>query len=114
MTSDAPLIARATAGAEAAITAETPAALVEAFAAQVRVLGELGALASAPIVTPGMDQAAQAASEEGAAFGPSGAGGGDISLLVGGAPSSAALRALIASHGFSRLDLRLGAPARSL
>jgi phosphomevalonate kinase len=107
------LLDRAAAGARAAIAASTPADLARAIAAQGSALGEIGERSSAPIVTPETARVAEAAASEGAAFGPSGAGGGDVSIFVGGAPSSAALRALASEAGFTLLDVGLGAPGVS-
>lgn len=85
------LMDRAAAGARAAVEARSAADLVEAVAAQMRALGELGDRSGAPIVTPEVAEVAAAAATEGAVFGPSGAGGGDIAIFVGGAAPSPAL-----------------------
>ncbi|HLM71800.1 MAG TPA: hypothetical protein VK459_03890, partial [Polyangiaceae bacterium] len=103
------LIARASSAAEAALTAKTPTDLARAVALQARALGELGALAGAPILPPEIATLAAAAEAEGATVSPSGAGGGDVSIFIGPAPASDALLELAASLGLERLDLDIGA-----
>jgi phosphomevalonate kinase len=83
------------------------AALVEALETQTAALASLGELAGAPIVPGELAQARATAALERAVVLPSGAGGGDVVLLVrvADAPASqAALRAL----GYERLELELG------
>ena len=97
-------------GSRAAKAAATTPDLVAAISAQLDALAELGDLAGAGIVTPEAAAVRPRAAAEGALFGPSGAGGGDIAVYIGGAPSSAALRALAQSHGYTLLDLTIAAP----
>jgi phosphomevalonate kinase len=96
-------------GAEAAVAATSVADLRHALGAQIDALSMLGEAAGAPIVTAQVAALRPAAAAEGAEFGPSGAGGGDIAVYVGAAASSDHFRALAARQGFSRLDLALGA-----
>jgi phosphomevalonate kinase len=76
---------------------------------QIEALGELGRCARAPILTEAVAEIRDVAGMEGAAFGPSGAGGGDIAMFVGEAPPSAALFDLARARGLQPLDLRVGA-----
>jgi phosphomevalonate kinase len=96
-------------GARRAVQARDAAGLIAAIRSQIEALGELGRCAHAPIVTEADAALGEAAAIEGAAFGPSGAGGGDISIFVGAAPASTALRELAGARGLQPLDLRLGA-----
>jgi phosphomevalonate kinase len=99
----------AAAGSRAAIEARSTAALVEAIAAQTDALGALGEAAGAGIVTPEVAALRAPAGAEGATFGPSGAGGGDIAIYVGRSASSPAFRRLAAAQGLSRLEMTVGA-----
>ncbi|WP_437322257.1 hypothetical protein [Sorangium sp. So ce394] len=104
------LLGAAAEGARAAVTAADARAFVAALDRQVDALAELGDRAGAPIVTPALARLRPAAAAEGAALAPSGAGGGDVSLFVGGAPPSAAWRAAAAAAGLERVPMSLGAP----
>jgi phosphomevalonate kinase len=97
------------AGACRAVAARSAAELVAAIRLQVEALGELGRCAEAPIVTEEVAELGQVAGRQGAVFGPSGAGGGDIAIYVGQAPSSAELCELARARGLWPLDVRLGA-----
>lgn len=96
-------------GASAAIAARSTVALVDAIAAQIDGLAALGDASGAPIVTPDVAALRSAARAEGASFGPSGAGGGDIALFIGGGASSEAFRALAAAEGLRRIAMAIGA-----
>ncbi len=102
-------MARAIAGAEAALAARDVASFVAALTCQALALAELGRAAGAPIVTPDVERLALVAAEEGAAFVPSGAGGGDIALYVGPAEPSAELVARALEEGLYRLEIAVGA-----
>ena len=104
------LLDAAARGSNAAIRATTPDALVAAIAAQLDALAELGDASGAGIVTPEAAAIRPEAAAEGAIFGPSGAGGGDIAVYVGSARSSPRVRELARAHGYERLDLSVGAP----
>jgi phosphomevalonate kinase len=103
------LLDAATEGAVAAVAAVSVAALRRAIDAQIDALAALGEAAGAAIVTPEVAALRPVASAEEAAFGPSGAGGGDIALYMGAAPSSARFRESAGAQGFTLLDIRLGA-----
>lgn len=107
------LLDAAARGAEAAIAATTKAALVAAIAAQLDALAELGDASGAGIVTPEVAALRPEAAREGGLFGPSGAGGGDIAVFLGGQPSSERLRELARARGYTLLDLTVGAPGVS-
>ncbi|WP_437604053.1 hypothetical protein [Sorangium sp. So ce590] len=104
------LLDAAAGGARAAALATDARALVAALDRQVDALAELGDRAGAPIVTPALARLRPAAAAEGAALAPSGAGGGDVSLYVGGAPPSAAWLAAARAAGLERVPMSLGAP----
>ena len=103
------LLDAAARGSEAAIAATTPAELVAAIAAQLDALAELGDASGAGIVTPEAAAIRPVAAAEGAIFGPSGAGGGDIAVYLGPGPSSPRVRSLARAHGYDLLDLNVGA-----
>ncbi|WP_437301247.1 hypothetical protein [Sorangium sp. So ce426] len=104
------LLGAAAEGARAAIEAADARALVAALDRQVDALAELGDRSGAPIVTPALRRLRSAAAAEGAAITPSGAGGGDVSLFVGGAPPSTAWLAAAREAGLERVPMSLGAP----
>jgi phosphomevalonate kinase len=66
---------------------------VNALQESARGLDELGRAADAPICTPAMVDLAKQAAQEGGAFLPSGAGGGDVAVYVNARPPSEAFRA---------------------
>ncbi|WP_437554924.1 hypothetical protein WME97_23085 [Sorangium sp. So ce367] len=103
------LLGAAAEGARAAIEAADARALVAALDRQVDALAELGDRSGAPIVTPALRRLRPAAAAEGAAIVPSGAGGGDVSLFVGGAPPSTAWLAAAREAGLERVPMSLGA-----
>jgi phosphomevalonate kinase len=102
------LLDAAARGSEAAIAATTPAELVAAIGAQLDALAELGDASGAGIVTAEAAVIRPEAAAEGAIFGPSGAGGGDIAVYLGPSPSSPRVRSLARAHGYDLLDLRVG------
>ncbi|WP_441286118.1 hypothetical protein ACSRUE_27140 [Sorangium sp. KYC3313] len=104
------LLGAAAEGARAAACAADARALVAALDRQVDALAELGDRSGAPIVTPALRRLRPAAAAEGAAIAPSGAGGGDVSLFVGGAPPSTAWLAAAREAGLERVPMSLGAP----
>jgi phosphomevalonate kinase len=81
-------IQRAATGARAAAAADRTTALISALSEQIDALGALGAAAGAAILTDPVHELRAPAAAEGAAFGPSGAGGGDIAIFVGISPPS--------------------------
>jgi phosphomevalonate kinase len=107
------LLDAAARGSEAAIAATTPAELVAAIGAQLDALAELGDASGAGIVTPEAAAIRPEAAAEGALFGPSGAGGGDIAVYLGAHPSSERLRALALAQGYTLLDVTIAAPGVS-
>jgi phosphomevalonate kinase len=105
----ASLMARACAGAEAAVRAADVPSLVAALAAQAEALGELGLAAAAPIATPDVVSLRAPASAEGAALYPAGAGGGDVALFVGPREPSARFVDEAAARGLTPLGIATGA-----
>lgn len=84
-------------------------ALLAALSAQQRALAGLGQAAGVPIVTPELLLLGPHASAEGGVLLPAGAGGGDIAIFAGVAPSSVALRQGLAGHGHCLLRVELSA-----
>jgi phosphomevalonate kinase len=89
------------------------AGFITALRAQERALSGLGRAAGVAIVTPELAAASPLAAQEGAVLLPAGAGGGDIALFVGRAPSSPALRVSLENRQHRRLALELSAPGVS-
>jgi phosphomevalonate kinase len=89
-----------------AIAAGEASSFVAAVRAYERCLDRLGAFAGAPIVPDGWGGLAQRAVSEGAAFIPSGAGGGDVAAWLGPTAPSPSFLAHAATLGLS--PLRLG------
>lgn len=85
------------------------AGFLMALRAQQRALSGLGHAAGVPIVTPELDELAPRAETEGGVLLPAGAGGGDIAIFVGHAPSTPGLRAALENHGHRLLDVQLSA-----
>ncbi|TKD03278.1 mevalonate kinase [Polyangium fumosum] len=108
------LLDEITDGAQAALEAQDAAGFVQAITAQLDALAELGRAAGAPIVVDDVADLRPFARAEGASFGPSGAGGGDIALWIGRTPSSAAFRARAAARKLEPLDTRIGPPGLSV
>ena len=92
------------------VTRSDARAFIRALRAQQRALSGLGQAAAVPIVTPELAALAPCAEVEGGVLLPAGAGGGDIALFVGRAPSSADLRAGLENHAHRRLATELAAP----
>jgi phosphomevalonate kinase len=103
------ILATAAAGAEAAVDASDATVLVVALRRQYAALAELGEAAGVPIVDEAAAALGALAARDGAAFGPSGAGGGDVALHAGTSPSSARVRDAAREAGMVLLDARLGA-----
>jgi phosphomevalonate kinase len=97
------------AAAEAAVTAPNGAAYVAACRRQLAGLASLGRLAHVPIVTPEVSELDRAAQMVGAAILPSGAGGGDIVLMISEHAPHADLEASARRLGLAPLNLVLGA-----
>lgn len=108
------LLDEAARGAHQAIDARTPEDLCRALDTQWDALDALGEAASIPIVTPEVRALRPVARDLGAAFGPSGAGGGDIALYIAPAPSSKDFRACARELGLRHLDLTIGAEGTHL
>jgi phosphomevalonate kinase len=103
----AAVMQRLTVAAMAASRATSGQAFVDACREQLAGLTDLGELAGAPIVTPGARAFHEMMAARGAVVLPSGAGGGDVVLLVSSAPlghEEAGRR-----FGFAHLPLSLGA-----
>jgi phosphomevalonate kinase len=95
--------------AESAAQATTAGAYVAACRRQAAGLASLGRLAQVPIVTPEVEELDRAAQATGAAVLPSGAGGGDIVLMISEQAPHADLEASARRLGLAPLDLALGA-----
>ena len=95
--------------AEAASRATTAVAYIAACRRQLEGLADLGKLAEVPIVTSEVAELDRAATTAGAAVLPSGAGGGDIVLLVSEGPPRVDLLAAAERLGLAPLNLGLGA-----
>lgn len=78
---------------------------VRAARAYERVLAQLGELADAPIVPPEWRELSSIAGSEGAAFLPSGAGGGDVAVWLGLERPSPAFGLRAEARGLSPLAL---------
>ncbi len=79
--------------------------LIEAGQANSRALADLGRASDSPIVPAAFSDLAPHAEGEGAAFFPSGAGGGDVALWLGVDPPSNAVKTRARSLGMFLLDL---------
>jgi phosphomevalonate kinase len=90
------------------------AGLLNALRAQQRALLGLGRAAGVPIVTPPLVELGPLAEAEGGVLLPAGAGGGDIALFVGRAPSSGALRGALENRAHCLLQTSLAAPGVGL
>jgi phosphomevalonate kinase len=100
------LDARAREAAAAVARGDHPA-LVAAVARTARGLDRLGTAAGAPLVPRGFDELERIAAAEGAAFCVSGAGGGDVAVLVGSAAPSPAFLERAHALGLFLLDVNL-------
>ncbi|MEM1034223.1 MAG: hypothetical protein AAGN82_28045 [Myxococcota bacterium] len=99
------------AGARSAVKAgdEEVAPFIAALGTQFEGLDALGVAAGVPIVTPAMRTLDARARDEGARFGPSGAGGGDVALYYGTQRPSLGFRCAAEGLGLRPIDLNLGA-----
>lgn len=84
-------------------------AWITAIAQQHSALSALGQAAHAPIITESTVKLHRYASDQNASVLPSGAGGGDVILYFGHAPSSEAWRAAARRDGYRLVPLDLGA-----
>jgi phosphomevalonate kinase len=100
---------RLASAAVAASTATSPAAYIAASRKQLEGLAELGRLAHVPIVTPEVAELDRTAMTANAAVLPSGAGGGDIVLVVSEGPPRGDVLASAERLGLVPLNLGLGA-----
>jgi phosphomevalonate kinase len=82
-------------------------AFVRAAGDYGRALHALGRAADAPVVPPAFAELAALAETDGAAFLPSGAGGGDVGIWLDLAPPSAAFVARAAALGMRALSLNV-------
>jgi len=93
--------------AVSAVEAGLAPALLEAVRSSERALSSLGRDADAPIVIPRAGALVLAAEEEGAAFVPSGAGGGDVFVRFGLSAPSSRFCAAATAAGFEALALTI-------
>jgi phosphomevalonate kinase len=103
------LLESASNGARNAASARNADDFVSALAVQTDALTTLGRHAGAAIVIDEVAELRSLAESEGATFGPSGAGGGDIALWAGLAPPSDVFCARAATHRLEPLGLTIGA-----
>lgn len=103
------IIGRAREGAEEVVAASSVRELLDALRKQEAALRDLARASQAPIFTPEFDELGQIAAREGAFFGPSGAGGGDVGIFVGEADPSDTFATALGSVGVDRLPVRVGA-----
>jgi phosphomevalonate kinase len=103
------LLDEAAQGAEALVGAPDAEAAVVALRRQFAALGELGRHSGADVVTDQVGMLDAAAAGDGACVGPSGAGGGDVALFYGLAPSSPRFRARANGAGLSLVPMQIGA-----
>lgn len=96
-------------GARDAVEASSPDAFMKAVSAQIEALGALGKAAGAQIVIRPVAELNAMAGHEGAVFGPSGAGGGDIALWIGKSRPSDAFMARASFHRLEPLGVIVGA-----
>jgi phosphomevalonate kinase len=93
-----------------AIELDSASAMLDATRAHHDAMRMLGEAADAPIVTPALAALADVARSFGGAAKPSGAGGGDVALvLVPNGTDTAALGAELARHDLRLLTIALGA-----
>lgn len=84
--------------------------LIAALGAQFDGFRRLGAQAKIPIVTEAVARLDELAAEEGARFGPSGAGGGDVAVYYGLTPPTRQWLDAVEAEGMVVVPLTLGAP----
>ena len=102
-------IERAKLAAEAVLRCDDVSSWIAAQRQQIAALAELGDAATAPIVTRTSRALDELAAGESACFGPSGAGGGDVSLWFGPRASSPDFRARALDAGLFHVPLKVGA-----
>ena len=90
---------------EAADAIAEPGRFVQRAAAFGRALAALGDAADAPIVPPPFAELSSLAERQGAAFLPSGAGGGDVAVWLGVEPPSPTFSARATALGLSPLSI---------
>lgn len=91
-----------------ALDGEDPAAMTEAVRAHGEAMRAFGESIGAPVVTDALAALAEALRPLDAAVKPSGAGGGDVSLLVARDPDALACALTAATaHGFARVTLNV-------
>lgn len=95
--------------AYAAVRSGDGSALIAAMGRQSALLDRLGRASGAPIFMDDVRRLADRAREENCVILPAGAGGGDVTLLVGEQAPSAALASAL-TEANARLDVQLGAP----
>lgn len=93
--------------AVAALRASNTSTFIESLIEQRKALRALGRCAGLPIVPDEVDSLAEELGPKGALL-PSGAGGGDVNLFVGTAPSSAKFREHAIDRGLFRVPLAVG------
>ncbi len=98
-------IGDAVTASRAACAAGDLRALVAAGARNAGGLAELGRAADAPIVPPAFAELGEVAVREGGAFYPSGAGGGDVGVWLGGAEPSPSFCESARASGMAILEL---------
>jgi phosphomevalonate kinase len=96
-------------GAREAAATQDADVFIKAVASQVEALGQLGRAAGAQIVIRAVAELHTLAVAEGAVFGPSGAGGGDIALWIGRTRPSETFVARAAFHRLEPLGVIVGA-----
>lgn len=84
-------------------------AFIKAVSKQIEALANLGKAAGAQIVIRSVAELHTQAAGEGAVFGPSGAGGGDVALWIGKARPSEAFLSRAAFHRLEPLGVIVGA-----
>ena len=97
--------------AESAIASQSAAEFTAAFTDYGTWLAELGRVSGADIVSEPHQRLADVATTAGLAYKSSGAGGGDIGLVIGDDPAALdAVRGALIAVGGTPLDLVLGGP----
>ena len=99
----------AMAGAQVAADASTAEAFVGAARAQFAALAKLGDAAGVDIVPEALRELGRLAERKGGAFGPSGAGGGDVAMWFGVGPPPEPLLDRARALGLVQLDVAIGA-----
>jgi phosphomevalonate kinase len=100
-------LARASRDASDACGSSTLSRFLVAARSFGAALAALGAAADAPIVTPTFAQLAACAADDGAAFFPSGAGGGDVCIHLGASAPTESFHHLATSLGMRALPIAI-------